>query len=201
MSTLVAQTIFAKDLTALVGDVTVVLTSNGAKKPKYNAVVTDSNGSYSTYDTNGKIKTYADAGATAKFVGKFMQQGNTITVSMPSDALATKAVASTDPTKAIASETTTLNKDITAANAVLTKNQALVASATSLGWATGNSAEQAALQGYNDVITLMTSYVASLNASLAALTAPATAHAPVTPVVAATAHAPVAPVAAPAATA
>ncbi|AMP14884.1 hypothetical protein [Collimonas pratensis] len=164
------KTIFVKGLTALVGAVSVVLTANGAKTVKYNAVVTDTAGSYTVYGTDGKIKVFADAAAVTKFVGKFMEQGLTIDVNMPSDALAPKAVASTDPTKEIASEQAALNKDITAADAVLTKNQALAASATSLGWATGNSAEQAALQGYNDVITLVTAYVASLNAKLASLT-------------------------------
>jgi hypothetical protein len=164
------KTIFVKDLVSLAGSVSIALTSNGAKTPKYTAEVTSGTDVLDVYGTDGKIKVFADAGAASKFVGKYMDVGNTITVVMPSDAIAPKPVASSDPTKEIAKKEASLNKDISAAQLNLTKYNALVASAIALGWATGNSAEQAKLAEDQAVVTLLTGYIASLNTALSALT-------------------------------
>lgn len=166
----IVRTIFTADNVAFAGDISIALTSNGAKKERYTAVVTDGADILAVADESANIKVFKDAGAAIKFIGKFCTEDANVTVDQPLGAYVPNGTAG-DPATALAKAITHTTAALAKATAIKTKVDASVTAATALGWATGTAPQQAKLAEDTVRAGLVAAFVVDLQAKLTLLQA------------------------------
>lgn len=167
--------IFVADAVALVGNVSIVLTSNQAKNQKFSAVVTDANEPEVRVDAlvcdeAGNEKMFKDAGAAIKFISQFCEEGAAITVEADADDYL-KVVPAGDPTKTLTRAIDKVTKEIARLTAITTKLDTDIAAALALGWDTGSAAQRAKVADDQERSGLVGKLKIDLGAKLAALQA------------------------------
>jgi hypothetical protein len=114
------KTIFVADMVAFTGDIAIALLSNNAKKPRYSAVVTDGADELQVADESANVKLFKDAGAAAKFVGKFCTESAVVSITQPVAEYVPNGLAG-DPSTALAKAIDHVTKSLAKATATKTK--------------------------------------------------------------------------------
>lgn len=167
--------IFVADAVALVGNVTIVLTSNQAKNQKFFAEVIDAGEPEVRVDAivcdeAANEKLFKDAGAAVKFIAPYCEEGAIITVEVDT-ADYVKIAPAGDPTKTLSRAIEKVTSEITRLTAIVAKLDTNIAAATALGWDIGSAAQRAKLADDQERQGLVTALKTAMTAKLAALQA------------------------------
>lgn len=164
--------IFANGSVTLVGEVLVRMISNGAKKQKFVAEVTNESSEepFIVADESANEKLFADAGAAVKYIAPYCEAAQLITVEVDTDDYLTVAAAG-DPTKTLDREITKVEKEIARLVPIVAKLTTSIAAALALNWNTGSAAQRAKYEDDTMRKILVEGLQFSLNARLQTLQA------------------------------